>query len=146
MSRVTPSTAFTVWRARPNNDPPAAGKWTLRSRIESNGLRSACIKLRLSTRRRSRLRNGRANDARASAARTVETQFGKCPGPARTAARTDTLVAGAPDPAALPESDRDFSARPKGRAPNARVRACTDCRVARKALRSALAQTLCRRT
>src|ERR1700694_3661069 len=143
MSSVTPSTAFTVWRARPKSDPPAAGKWTFRSRIEINGWRSVSISLHLPTLHRSRLRNGRANDERASVAQTVETHFDKCLRRARTAARTDTPAASAPDPAAVRESDRDFPALPKGRAPNAEVRACTDCLVARKARRSALAQTLC---
>src|SRR5438552_14384574 len=145
MSSVTPSTAFTVWRARPKSDPPAAGKWTLRSRIEING-RSASISLHLPTLRRSRGRNGKANDARASVARTAETHFDKCLRRAHTAARTDTLAASAPGPAAVPESDRDFPAPPKGRAPNAKVRACRDCRVARKVRRPALAQPLYRRT
>src|SRR6266404_8447172 len=146
MSSVTPSTAFTVLRARPKRDPPVAGKWTLRSRIEINGLRSASISLRLSTRRKPRLRNGKANGARASVARTVETHSDKRLRHVRTAARTDTPAASAPDPAAAPESDRDFPAPLKDRAPNAKGRACKDCRAARKAPRLAPAQTLCRRT
>src|SRR5438552_17283357 len=146
MSSVTPSTAFTVCRAPPKSDPPAAGKWTLRSRIEINGWRLASISLHLPILRRFRWRNGKANDARASIARTAETHFDKRLRRAHTAARTDTLAASAPGPAAVPESDRDFPAPPKGRALNAKVRACTDCRVARKARQSPLVQTLCRRT
>src|SRR6266852_4085437 len=37
MSRVTPSTAFTIPREREKSDPPASGKWTLKSLIEIRG-------------------------------------------------------------------------------------------------------------
>src|SRR5713226_3132667 len=146
MSSVTPSTAFTVSRARPKIDPPADGKWTLRSLIAINGLSSLSIILRLSTRHKPRSRNGRANDARALVARTADIHFGRYPRRVHSAARTDTPAASAPDPAAVPESDRGFPAPPKGRALNAGVRACTDCRVARKSPRSAPAQTPSRHT
>src|SRR5260370_7547728 len=108
MSSVTPSTAFTVLRARPKRDPPVAGKWTLRARIEINGSRSASISFRLSTRRKPRLRNGRANGVRASVARTVETHSDKRLRHDHTAARTNTPSASAPDPAAPPDSHRHF--------------------------------------
>src|SRR5476651_314403 len=146
MSSVTPSTAFTVCPARPKSDPRPEGKWTLRSRIEINGWRSVSISLRLSTRHKSRLRNDKGSDAPALAPRTGEPQFDKFLQRVHSAARTDTPAVSAPDPEAAPESDRGFPAPPKDPARNARAPAYTDCPAARKARRSAPAQTPCRRT
>src|SRR6266550_3828614 len=108
MSSETPSTALTTCRERRNNDPSASGKWTLRSLIEINGWVPVSITFDRLTLQKFLSRNDRASSAPASVLRTEEIRGGKAPLRDHIAAQTDSPAAGAPDPAATRESDRDY--------------------------------------
>src|SRR6266478_8398783 len=112
MSSVTPSTALTTSGERRKSDPLASGKWTLRSLIAINGWESVSITLARLTLQKPRPQNDRVNNALASVVRREGTLAGKYLPRAHIAVQTDSPEAGAPGPAGVRESDKDFPARP----------------------------------
>src|SRR5882762_10269492 len=107
MSSETPSTALTTCRERRNSDPPASGKWTLRSLIEINGCALVSIKADRETLQKPHSRNDRASSARALVPRREEIRGDKAPPRDHIAGQTDIRAASVPDTAAGRESDRD---------------------------------------
>src|SRR5437660_1217720 len=145
MSRLTPSTAFTIRFERPNHPAPPAGKWTFKSLIEINALLLVVI-THSRFQRKPRQRNDRANDDRESALRTAEIHACISLQLVHNAAQTDNPRADARDREVVPESDKACHVQPLDPEPNAATLACRDCRAAERVQRLALVRKSFRRT
>src|SRR5882724_2181230 len=145
MSRLTPSTAFTIRFERAKNPAPPAGKWTFKSLIEINALLLVVI-THSQFQRKPRQRSDRANDDRESVLRTAEIRAYKSLQRVHSAAQTDNPRADARDREAVRESDKACHVQPLDPEPNAAILACRDCRVAERVPRLALARKSSRRT